>query len=187
MKKWRDLLEASPIIAAVKDDDGLQKALGSECGIIFTLYGNICTIPSMVHKIKESGKTAIVHMDFIQGLGAKEVAVDFLRENAKADGIISTKTPLVKRAVTLKMIGIQRTFIVDSIALSNTKKQLDAFRPDALEILPGIMPKIIREMHAYTEVPIIAGGLLSDKKDVMDAFHAGADAISATHEELWSL
>lgn len=183
--KWRDILETSPVIAAVKDDNGLGKALESDCGIIFTLYGNICTIPEIVGKMKAAGKMAIVHADFIQGLAAKEIAVDFIRQTVQADGIISTKPALVKHASALGMIGIQRTFIVDSIALDNTKKQLDSFRPDALEILPGIAPKIIREIHAYTDIPIIAGGLLSDKKDVMEALHAGADAVSATHEKLW--
>jgi len=35
------------------------------------------------------------------------------------------------------------------------------------------------------DIPRIAGGLLSDKKDVMAAFEAGADAISATNEAVW--
>ena len=85
------------------------------------------------------------------------------------------------------MIGIWRTFLVDSIALNNTKKQLAAVSPDALEVLPGIMPKIVREIRSCTRVPIIAGGLLSDRADVLEALNAGAWAVSATREELWRL
>ena len=34
------------------------------------------------------------------------------------------------------------------------------------------MPKILKIMREYTDIPLIAGGLLSDKKDVMAAFEA---------------
>lgn len=49
----------------------------------------------------------------------------------------------------------------------------------------GVMPKILKIMREYTDIPLIAGGLLSDKKDVMAAFEAGTDAISATNEAVW--
>lgn len=184
---FRDLLEASPVIAAVKDEEGLRKALETDCGIVFTLYGNLCTVGDMVGKIRDAGKVPIVHMDLIQGLGSREIAVEFLRDNARAEGIISTKISLVRHAMDLGMIGIWRTFLVDSIALNNTKKQLAAVSPDALEVLPGIMPKIVREIRSCTRVPIVAGGLLSDRADVLEALNAGAWAVSATREELWRL
>jgi glycerol-3-phosphate responsive antiterminator len=51
--------------------------------------------------------------------------------------------------------------------------------------MPGVMPKILKVIREYTNMPLIAGGLLSDKKDVMAAFAAGADAVSTTRQELW--
>ena len=54
-----------------------------------------------------------------------------------------------------------------------------------VEIMPGIVPKALKEIRSYTRTPIIAGGLISDKKDIMAAFEAGADAISTTRNELW--
>lgn len=51
--------------------------------------------------------------------------------------------------------------------------------------MPGIVPKALKEIRSYTRTPIIAGGLISDKKDIMAAFEAGADAISTTRNELW--
>ncbi len=180
-----ELLESSPVIAAVKDDEGLNKSFESECQVVFILYGNICTIERIVRQVKEHGKTAILHADLAAGLSQKEIAVDFIRQNTQADGIISTKPLLVRRAVELGLYGIQRTFIIDSMAMSTTKKQIDTFRPDMIEVMPGIMPKVLREIRAYTKTPVIAGGLISDKKDIMAAFDAGADAISTTKEELW--
>lgn len=180
-----DLLETSPVIAAIKSEEGLQHCLKTECQVVFILFGTICDIAQIVDRVKESGKTAIVHVDFIAGLSTKEIAVDFIKTNTKADGIISTKAPLVKHARELGLLCIQRTFVVDSIALATLKKQIDSFKPDAVEIMPGVMPKILKEMREYTSMPLIAGGLLSDKKDVMAAFSAGVDAVSTTREELW--
>ena len=49
------------------------------------------------------------------------------------------------------------------------------------------MPKILKDIRAYVNVPVIAGGLLTDKKDVMSALSAGADAISTTNRALWRI
>ena len=47
------------------------------------------------------------------------------------------------------------------------------------------MPSILKHMKEYTDIPIVAGGLIFDKKDVMAAFEAGVDAVSTSREELW--
>ena len=186
-EKIRDLFEISPNITAVKDEQGLEKALKTESPVVFLLFGNICNITGLVDQVKNSGKIAIVHVDLIQGLSSKEVAVDFIHQNTRADGIISTKAPLVRHAMDLGMIGGQRTFLIDSMALETTKKQLLTFQPDFMELMPGVMPKILKTVRGYTEIPLVAGGLISDKKDILAAFDAGVDAVSTTREELWGL
>ena len=90
-KNLSDILADSPVIAAVKAEKGLTKALSSECGIIFILYGNICNISDIVEKVDRASKIAIVHADLVNGLSMKEIAVDYIRNNTKASGIISTK------------------------------------------------------------------------------------------------
>ena len=118
-----ELLETSPVIAAVKDDKGLQRCFESECQVVFVLYGNVCNIGGIVRQIQEHGKVAIVHVDLTAGLSAKEVAVDFIKQTTSADGIISTKPLLVKRALELGLYGVQRTFMIDSMAVSTMKKR----------------------------------------------------------------
>ena len=45
-QEFYDAVEANPVIAAVKHDDGLQAAVEmEEIQVIFVLYGDICTIP----------------------------------------------------------------------------------------------------------------------------------------------
>lgn len=182
-----EILMDSPVIAAIKDANGLEKCLTTECQVIFILYGNVCNIGDIVKKIKDQGKTAIVHMDLIAGLSSKEVSVDFIKQTTHADGIISTKPMIVKRAKELGLLAIQRFFMIDSIALENAKRQIDIYHPDCVEIMPGVMPKILKDIRAYVNVPVIAGGLLTDKKDVMSALSAGADAISTTNRALWRI
>ena len=187
MQSMMELLEVSPVVVAIKDEKGLTRALESDCHVIFILYGTICNIGAITEKIADAGKVPIVHADLINGLSMKDVAIDFIRDNTKAQGIISTKPMLVKRAKELGLLAVQRSFIIDSMALDNMKKQLEAFEPDAIEIMPGVMPRIIRQIRSQTKTAIIAGGLLTDKKDVMAALEAGADAVSTTSVPLWSV
>lgn len=86
-QEFYDAVEANPVIAAVKHDDGLQAAVEmEEIQVIFVLYGDICTIPEIVDRIKDSGKKALVHIDLIAGLSTKEISVEFIRRQTKADG-----------------------------------------------------------------------------------------------------
>ncbi len=183
--------EMNPIIAAVKDDEGLAAALQEEIEIIFVLYGDICTIPEIVRRIKQNGKVAMVHVDLIAGLNnTKEISLDFIKNNTQADGIITTKHHLVAHAKELGLNTVLRYFILDSLALQNIEKQakLSGAKPDVIEFLPGIiLPKMIRKINQVSRVPIIAGGLIADREDVMNALDAGALAISTTNEAVWRL
>jgi glycerol uptake operon antiterminator len=75
------------------------------------------------------------------------------------------------------------------MALINIERQAHQNRdsqPDMIEILPGIIvPKMIRKICAKSRVPVICGGLIQDKEDVMNALSAGAAAISTTCPEVW--
>lgn len=181
-----DYFEANPIIAAVKSEQQLDRTLETECRVVFFLFGDICSIARLVQRVKESGRLAFVHLDLIRGLSGKEVAVEFIKTYTRADGIISTRPELTKHARELGLAGILRIFVIDSMALGTIDKQLRAGEPDILEIMPGIMPKIIREVSAKVSVPVIAGGLIRDKEDVMNALSAGALCISTTSETAWT-
>ena len=184
-------IEQTPIIAAVKDHEGLVTALREDVEIIFVLYGDVCTISEIVDEIKAAGKVAMVHIDLITGLNnSRDVCVDFIKNNTQADGIITTKSNLIPHAKELGLSTVLRYFILDSMALTNIEKQSKAsgVKPDCIEFLPGIVtPKMIRKINKVSRVPIIAGGLISDKEDVMNALDAGAIAISSTNEEVWGL
>jgi glycerol uptake operon antiterminator len=190
-REFINKIEINPIIAAVKDDEGLEKALQEDVEIIFVLYGDICTIPEITRKIKKADKVAMVHVDLITGLNnSKDVCLDFIKNNTEADGIITTKSNLIPHAKELELNTVLRYFILDSMALQNIERQARStgVKPDIIEFLPGIvLPKMIRRINKVSRVPIIAGGLIADKEDVMNALDGGAMAISTTNEHVWSL
>ena len=179
--KFYDYLDANPVIAAVKDMDGVKKCCErEEIKIVFILFGDVCSICRIVEELKAHGKVAMVHMDLVSGLSGKEVAVDFIKKNTRADGII-------KRARELDLYTTLRVFVLDSMAFENIEKQMGLARPDSIEILPGLMPKVIRRVARLVKVPVIAGGLISGKEDVMAALSAGAISVSSTNQSVWSV
>lgn len=179
--------EDCPVIAAIKDENGLKRCLESDIQIVFVLYGDICNIAEIVDRLKEAGKTVFIHMDLIGGLGSREIAVTYIHSVTKADGIISTKPALIKQAKEHDFFAVMRFFVLDSMAYDNIRKQIENIRPDMIEIIPGAMPKVITRLCNFIEgkVPVIAGGMITDKEDTMAALNAGATAISTTNQSVW--
>lgn len=186
LTEFQTYLDSYPVIASVKDENGLNACLPSNCRIVFVLYGSLLDIPMIVNRITEADKIAIVHLDLIDGLAARESAVDYIAAQTRAAGIISTKSILIKRAKQLGLLAIQRFFLLDSLALSNIARQTAANNPDVIEVIPGAMPKIIKIISENASVPVIAGGLLRDSTDVINALQAGARAISSTDPQIWA-
>ena len=181
-----DIFKANPIIAAINNDKLLLEAEKCDIDVVFVLYGTILTLPGIVERLKAKGKTVIVHADLITGLSSKEVAVDYIATNTKADGIISTKTNLVKRAKELGLIAGERSFIVNSMELSTTISHLTSFKPDFLEVMPGLIFRVISELSSYN-IPIVAGGLINSREEILSALNAGASAISSSSPSIWKM
>lgn len=185
MRNIMEELENSPVIMAVKDEEGRKECLKAPCSMVFILYGDICSIADIVQSVKDAGKTAVVHVDLIQGLSPREAALEYIRKATKADGIITTRPALIPKAKELGFFTVLRFFAIDSMAYENIQKQEAAARPDVIEILPGLMPKVIRKICRNTRRPVIAGGLISEKQDIFAALDAGAAAISTTNPKVW--
>ena len=190
-QEFYDAVEANPVIAAVKSDAGLQAAVEmEEIQVIFVLYGDVCTIPEILERIKAAGKKAMVHIDLIAGLSAKEISVEFIARQTRADGIITTKPALVRRAKELGIFAVLRFFVIDSLALKNIENlemQCGTSRPDFIEVLPGVMPKVLGRIAKVSRIPMLAGGLITEKEDVIAALSVGAIAVSSTNQDVWKL
>ena len=183
-----DAVGNNPIIAAVKNMKDIEVSCTiEEIQVIFILFGDVCSIDRIVKRVKDAGKVAMVHVDLISGLSPKEISVEYLQEHTEADEIISTKPSLIKKAKELGMYTVLRYFLLDSMAFENIRQQQHMIKPDFIEVLPGVMPKIIAQISHSVKVPIIAGGLITDKEDVMGALSAGAMAVSSTNHKVWNM
>ena len=182
-----ELVEANPVVAAIKDDDGLKRCLESDINVVFVLYGDVISIREIVHRLKKGNKTVLVHVDLISGLAPKEVSVDFIRKYTEADGIITTRRNLTEYAKSLGMNTVLRYFMIDSLVLENIKKQSKAeIQPDIIEILPAILvPDFIERIRKICKAPLMASGLVTSKQETLHALNAGAIAVSTTNQTIW--
>ena len=182
-------IEASPIIAAVKNDSELERCLKTEVEVVFTLYGDVCTIPEITKKIKAAGRIVMVHLDLVAGLTQKEISIDYIRDRTCADGIITTRANLIRHAKERGLATVLRYFVLDSMAIDNIHKlalQRYSSQPDVIEILPGtLVPKVVKRICAMSRVPVVAGGLIQDREDVMNMLDNGVIAISTRSPDVW--
>lgn len=178
-------LEENPVIAAVNDTEGLEEAIQTNCKIVYILHGNIINIGQLVDKIKEHGKLAFVHIDLLEGSSNQEVVLQFLHDQTRADGIISTKAHIVRAAQKYGFYTVHRVFLVDSMSFHSIDKQIAQSQPNFIELLPGGMPQAISWVKDKIDTPIIASGLVCEKEIVITALQAGAVAISSTNNEVW--
>lgn len=180
-------LEVSPVIAAVKNEDELAAALLTEVEVVFILQSHLMQLPELSAKIKKSGKVAILHADLVKGLSSDEMAITYIKEQTTFDGIISTKAASIRSAKKHQLLAIQRFFLLDSSALANVERQLLQTEADLVEVLPNVSPKIITGLVQRSRKPLIVGGLIRDKEDVLGALGAGSLSVSTTDPHVWSI
>ena len=71
--------------------------------------------------------------------------------------------------------------------ITDLLKKESSGKPDFLEVMPGAMPKVLRKIKSISRIPLIAGGLIADKEDVMGALLAGASAVSTSRQDVWEM
>lgn len=187
MKRLIRRLEGNPIIVAIKNEEQLDRGLEGDNEVVFLLGGNIFNIGQMMEKVHEKNKLCLIHFDLVDGLGKNTTALEYLNKEFCPDGIISTKANIILAAKKIGLITVQRHFIIDSMSLKNTIDIVKDIRPDAVEILPGLIDTVIKQITLETSIPIIAGGLISEKEHVIQCIRAGVVGISTTNERVWEM
>lgn len=172
------------IIAAVRCEEDFLHALHSGVNIIFDLKPNIFTLSLKVKAAHEAGKKLFIHIDLAEGIEKDKYGI-LLVKKFKADGIISTRVNVIKLAREAGISTVQRFFIVDSHSVDTTLESLKSSKADMMEIMPGVVPKVIASLKKQLELPIIAGGLIETAEEIESALKAGADAISTGKKEFW--
>lgn len=178
-------IHESPIICAISAPDRLDSAIKSPCKIVFLLSGDIFNLKNIVSKTKENNKLIFIHLDLMEGFSKDVTALKYISKNIKPDGIITTKSNLIRIAKDMNIFAIQRLFLLDSLSMETGIKSVREARPNAVEILPGIMHKATKYITNQIKTPVIAGGLIKDKEDVILSLKSGAVAISSSNEKVW--
>jgi glycerol uptake operon antiterminator len=185
-ESWEQRLARNRVIPAIKDETALRRALHSQCDILFLMYGDILSLDGLVTTIIRSGRKPFVHLDMIAGLANNTVVLDYFhRHFRRGCGVITTKSNMAKKALELGITVVQRYFMLDSFSVESAVEGIRKTRPDAIEIMPGILPRVIAHLSRQTDVPIIAGGLIQAEADVEKILASGAIATSASRCELW--
>lgn len=179
-----DCLERTPVVAAVQDA-GIPQALASPAEVIFHLKANILTLGARIEAAHKAGKRIFVHIDLAEGIGRDRTGLEYLAALG-VDGIITTRTQLVRQARELGLIAVQRFFALDSQGLESISDSLANTAPDLIELMPGVIGKVIARF-ATGDIPVIAGGLIETKKEVVTALECGAIAVSTGKSALWNL
>ena len=183
--RMEELFAENVVIPGIKSDSDIPLVLSSDLKIVFTLYGEVGTISTVVKRLKDAGKIVFVNIDMVEGFSSKNAVIDYMAAT-KADGIISSKSAILRYAKSKGFYTIHRFFVVDSAAYHSIGKQLEISQADFINIVPG-WPKIISWTVAEHKKPVIAAGNVCDKQSILDSLSAGAIAICSTNHSVWEL
>ncbi len=187
VKDLRQCLGKKAIIPVVRKQEDLPAALETKASCLFLVAGDITTIKRDVRLIRERGKACFLYIDFIDGHGSDRATVRYIAREVKPTGLVTIKNHLLKYAKREGLLAIQNLFLLDSQAIKTGLHSTRKYAPDGLEILPGIMPRVIREIVEVVSIPVIAGGLLEKPEDLLAAFRAGAAAAAVGRKALWPI
>ncbi len=174
------------VIAAVRTEEEVMEVLETNVRMIFYLCPDLHTLESIVEKVHKSDKKILIHFDLATGIGKDRSGLQFVK-GIGVDGIVSTRVNIIKMAREVGLFTVQRFFIVDSHSVDTTIDALKASKADMIEIMPGVIPKVISDLKSKFDLTIIAGGLIETKEEVITAIKSGATAVSTGKRSLWNL
>lgn len=176
----------NPIIASIKDPKNIDIALNSSCKNIFLSSGNIFNLKEISNKVNSKQKGLFIYVDNIDGFSKDTWGLEYIVKNINLNGIISSKPNLINLSKSMGVFTIYNMHILDTYSLNRCLQSIIEERPHALEILPGIMPSVIKSIVDKTKIPLISSGLIKTRKDILNCLDAGAIAVSSSNPAIWN-
>lgn len=179
-------LATNAVIPAVKNVSDLDYA--AECGakLVFLVTGSVLDLHAVADRAAELGQSVFCHLDLMQGIGKDRTGVQWLARDFHMDGILTTRTNLVRYAKEEGLVAIQRLFLFDSGSLNSGLAAVAECKPDAVEILPGIvLPSVVHRLPVSRLPRFIGGGLIETPSEVQAVLKAGAVGVSASNRSVW--
>ena len=125
------------------------------------------------------------HIDLIHGLKNDEYGTQYLCQEFRPYGLISTKSSVIQQAKKHGVVAVQRIFMIDSHAIERSFRLVEKCQPDFIEVLPGSLPTMITEVSKRFRIPVFAGGLIRTEQEAQEALKAGAVSITSSNHLLW--
>lgn len=174
-----------PILPAIRNMKQFDEFLNSSFSYGVILDIHLGQLKGVIREAQKHGKKMMVHVDLIQGIKHDEYGAEFICQDIKPAGIISTRSNVIAKAKQKKIYAIQRLFLLDTSAMEKSMEFVGKHKPDFIEVLPGIVPSLIQEIKEKTGIPIFAGGFIRTEQDVEQALKAGAVAVTTSNTKLW--
>ncbi|MDQ0926777.1 glycerol uptake operon antiterminator [Bacillus atrophaeus] len=173
------------ILPAIRNMKQFDEFLNSSFtyGVILDIH--LGQLKGVIKEAQKHGKKMMVHVDLIHGIKHDEYGAEFICQEMKPAGIISTRSNVIVKAKQKKIYAIQRLFLLDTSAMEKSMEFVGKHKPDFIEVLPGIVPSLIKEIKEKTGIPIFAGGFIRTEQDVEQALQAGATAVTTSDTKLW--
>ncbi|MED1952174.1 glycerol-3-phosphate responsive antiterminator [Brevibacillus centrosporus] len=178
-------LDHYKLIASVKEAKYLEKAAEANLSAVVLSIGNIGVIKGYVDFFKSRDIPVFIHLERVGGISYDREGIAFLSHYVKPDGIVTTRNTLIKLAKKQGLLTIQRHFLVDSDALKSGLQSIQETQPDAVELMPGLLPEFLEEYRSMLDTPIIAGGLIRKREQMERVLQHGATAVSVGSPSLW--
>ncbi|WP_461209441.1 glycerol-3-phosphate responsive antiterminator [Desulfocurvus sp. DL9XJH121] len=176
----------NPVIAAVRDSSHLDAALDSEIRVIFMMGGTLSEARDLTKRTHERGKHILFHVELVKGLGRDHEGIAYMAETVRPDGMISTKPYLLHTAKSLGLLCVLQIFMIDTQAYVTGLKNIRTTLPDAVEIMPGLMPGVVDKLSAEFDLPFFTAGLVKLPEEVELMLQAGVAGVAVSEQSLWS-
>ncbi len=183
-------LRSFPIIGALRGTN--VRDLTEEdlrlCPVYFFLEGDIFEARKVL-ELADEHASFFLHVDLFGGIAPDESGFLLLRELfPRVQGIISTRARTLALAQRMGFTTIFRLFCIDSESLRTGLKVVQEIKPDAVEVLPGIVfPQICEYLPLREFPPVICGGFIRRRREVRSILKSGALAVSTSAKELWKM
>lgn len=173
------------VLPAIRKIEDVEKMMSSNYEYLVILDLHVSRLKPIFQMAKANHKKLIIHMDLIHGLKSDEYSTEFICQEFNPFGLISTKGSVILKARQKGVISVQRLFLLDTSSIEKSFALIERTKPDFIEVLPGIMPKIIKNIRNRTQREVFAGGFIDTIEEVEQAFAAGAITVTTSKKDLW--
>ena len=173
------------ILPALSNMKDFERFLDSpyEAGVMLEIHlGQIKHVTKMANA---RNKKLFFHIDLIHGLKNDEYGTQYLCQEFRPYGLISTKSSVIQQAKKHGVVAVQRIFMIDSHAIERSFRLVEKCQPDFIDVLPGSLPTMITEVSKRFRIPVFAGGLIRTEQEAQEALKAGAVSITSSNHLLW--